>query len=147
MLRKPEKLHSVISLIYTVFIDFGICWTFLALHRKGRKLKQMDEAASQMSDASRLLDSTVDVFQHVLVKVLVSIHSLQIFLKLLFEKKGILHWGIMKNGASRNYLSRNYFSYYLTMNCDFLTYQHGSVMSVNRISTWWISSDTHASGN
>lgn len=34
-----------------------------------------------------LLDSAVDVLQHVLVKVLVSVHSFQIFLELLFERR------------------------------------------------------------
>lgn len=34
-----------------------------------------------------LLDSIVDILQHVLVKVFVSIHSLQIFLELLFKEK------------------------------------------------------------
>lgn len=36
------------------------------------------------SNAGSLLNSAVDVLQHVLVKVLVSIHSLQVFLELLF---------------------------------------------------------------
>lgn len=34
-----------------------------------------------------LLDSAVDVLQHVLVKVLVSVHSFQIFLELLYERE------------------------------------------------------------
>jgi len=33
-----------------------------------------------------LLDSIVEILQHVLVKVFISIHSLQIFLELLFEE-------------------------------------------------------------
>ncbi len=39
------------------------------------------------SQVSSLLDSIVDILQHVLVKVFVSIHSLQIFLELLFREK------------------------------------------------------------
>lgn len=33
-----------------------------------------------------ILDGVVNVLQHVLVKVFVSIHSLQVFLELLFKK-------------------------------------------------------------
>lgn len=34
-----------------------------------------------------LLDSIIDILQHILIKVFVSIYSLQIFLELLFKKK------------------------------------------------------------
>lgn len=40
---------------------------------------------SQMCDCS-LLDSIVDVLQHVLVKVFISIHTFQVFLELLLRE-------------------------------------------------------------
>lgn len=51
-------------------------------------VKIVDHHAGEVnSNVGSVLNSAVDVLQHVLVKVLVSIHSLQIFLELLFERK------------------------------------------------------------
>lgn len=64
-----ENYNLYIIIIHIIFNIYNLIWIMGCMHIDGS-----------------LLDSIVDILQHVLIKVFVSIYSLQIFLELLFKK-------------------------------------------------------------